>query len=160
MDTRSISKREDIKELLDLYSDLLATNQYEIVSLVVNFYIDFINIKPFKNETEITGLLLIYVLLFREWVLILYITFAIMNTAIIPQRIYCRYANLNRSIGTENIRLSLLKTLYATFPPPVNVINPKKKEPTLAQHKMICRTLKIFSVFFTMYQPFFFSKSY
>ena len=63
---RNISKREDVKNLLDLYTDLLATNQYEIVSLVVNFYIDFINIKPFKNETEITGLLLIYVLLFRE----------------------------------------------------------------------------------------------
>lgn len=66
MDVRNISKREDIKEILDLYTDLLATNQYEIVSLVVNFYIDFINIKPFKNETDITGLLLIYVLLFRE----------------------------------------------------------------------------------------------
>lgn len=66
MEVKNVSKREDIKQLLDLYQDLLATNQYEIVSLVVNFYIDFINIKPFKNETEITGLLLIYVLLFRE----------------------------------------------------------------------------------------------
>lgn len=65
-DYRNISKREDIKQILDLYTDLLSTNQYEIVSLVVNFYIDFINIKPFKHETEITGLLLIYVLLFRE----------------------------------------------------------------------------------------------
>ena len=63
---KNISKREDVKQILDLYTDLLSTNQYEIVSLVVNFYIDFINIKPFKNDTEITGLLLIYVLLFRE----------------------------------------------------------------------------------------------
>lgn len=65
-DYRSVSKREDIKNLLDNYQDLLATESYEIVSLVVNFYIDFINIKPFKEDTELCGLILIYVLLFRE----------------------------------------------------------------------------------------------
>ena len=65
-DYRNVSKREDIKIILDSYSDLISSNQYEIVSTVINFYIDFINIKPFKNETDITGLLLIYVLLFRE----------------------------------------------------------------------------------------------
>lgn len=65
-DYRNVSKREDIKLILDSYADLISSNQYEIVSTVINFYIDFINIKPFKNETDITGLLLIYVLLFRE----------------------------------------------------------------------------------------------
>ena len=67
LETRNVSKRDDVKEMLDLYQELVSSNQYEIVSLVVNFYIDFINVKPFKNDTEITGLLLLYVLLFREW---------------------------------------------------------------------------------------------
>ena len=63
---RNQSKREDIQKLLNNYQDLLSTGQYEIISLVINFYIDFIHIRPFKDDTEIIGLLLIYVLLFRE----------------------------------------------------------------------------------------------
>ena len=63
---KNVSKRDDIKNILDLYADLVSSNQYEIISTIINFYIDFINIKPFKNDTEITALLLIYVLLFRE----------------------------------------------------------------------------------------------
>lgn len=60
------SKREDISNLFEDYSSLLGNREYELTYLVTNFYIDFLNIKPFDLNNEMVSTLLIYILLFKE----------------------------------------------------------------------------------------------
>lgn len=63
---KTVSMRQELDEILNQYEDLLATEDYEIVSLVMNFYIDFINVKPFTEENELIALFVINNLLLRE----------------------------------------------------------------------------------------------
>lgn len=60
------SRRKKIDELLLTYIKLLNSNDYELTNLVTNFYMDFINIKPFNVGNEVVGLMLIYLLLLKE----------------------------------------------------------------------------------------------
>lgn len=60
------SKRNDIEELLKTYIKLLKTKEYELTNLIINFYIDFINIKPFRIGNEYLGLIFLYALLLKE----------------------------------------------------------------------------------------------
>ena len=60
------SRRKKIDELLLTYIKLLNSNDYELTNLVTNFYMDFINIKPFNIGNEVVGLMLIYLLLLKE----------------------------------------------------------------------------------------------
>ncbi len=55
--------REQIEQLANLFNDTKEQNQYEISYIIMNFYIDFINIKPFYDKNEEIGLLLAYILL-------------------------------------------------------------------------------------------------
>lgn len=63
---RKISKRKNLDELMHLYTKLLNSNKVELTQLIVNFYVDFINMNIFESENEPIALLLIYALLFRE----------------------------------------------------------------------------------------------
>ncbi|MGM9971676.1 MAG: hypothetical protein ACI35W_04645 [Anaeroplasmataceae bacterium] len=60
------SKREILENLISKYTQLLRSNNYEIVALVTSFYIDFINLDIFNEENEIIGLFIMYSLLYRE----------------------------------------------------------------------------------------------
>ncbi len=63
---RKESKRNKLEELLRIYSRMLDSNENELTLLITNFYIDFINMKIFTSDNEAIGLLLLYILLFKE----------------------------------------------------------------------------------------------
>ncbi len=60
------SREEDLRYLFDLLNQLLVENQNEITNLICNFYIDFINLKPFKENNDLIAMVLIYVFLFKK----------------------------------------------------------------------------------------------
>ncbi len=60
------SKRQILDQIIEKYLKLLRSGNYEIVSLVASFYIDFINSDIFNEENELIGLFIIYSLLYRE----------------------------------------------------------------------------------------------
>ncbi|MFU8786621.1 MAG: hypothetical protein ACNA7U_05170, partial [Candidatus Izemoplasmataceae bacterium] len=55
--------REALEELLKEYKSLKSKGDYEISFILTNFYIDFINLKPFTKHNEVLGLVLLYILL-------------------------------------------------------------------------------------------------
>jgi hypothetical protein len=55
--------REQLEQLIALYQETIKRNEYEISNIITNFYIDFLNIKPFYDKNEEIGLLLLYILL-------------------------------------------------------------------------------------------------
>ncbi len=61
-----ISKRKNLEEFMELYSRKLRSNDYELTQLITNFYVDFLNLKVFNDGNELVGILLLYILLFRE----------------------------------------------------------------------------------------------
>lgn len=62
-ENRGRTKRDDIAEVFDSFIELSTSGKNEITNLICNFYIDFINIKPFKESNEIIGLILLYTML-------------------------------------------------------------------------------------------------
>lgn len=58
--------REELDKLFELFRFKLNSNDYEDVTLITNFYIDFINIAPLESDNEFIGLLLLYILLFKR----------------------------------------------------------------------------------------------
>ena len=57
------SKREDLDELIKLFSEKLKEKKYEVSFIIENFYIDFLNINPFVEKNNEIGLILLYILL-------------------------------------------------------------------------------------------------
>lgn len=55
--------REQIEQLSKLFTETVEQEQYEVAYIIMNFYIDFIKIKPFYDKNEEIGLLLAYILL-------------------------------------------------------------------------------------------------
>ncbi len=56
------SKREMLIALIDRYKAIIKNQTFESGFVITNFYIDFINIKPFVKHNETIGLLLLYLL--------------------------------------------------------------------------------------------------
>lgn len=57
------SKRDEIEALIELFKDRVNENRYEISFVITNFYIDFLNIRPFLDKNEEIGLVMLYILL-------------------------------------------------------------------------------------------------
>ncbi|MFP4287276.1 MAG: hypothetical protein ACLFRI_06205 [Candidatus Izemoplasmataceae bacterium] len=57
------TKRESLEALIKDFLTLKKQDDYEISLLIINFYIDFINLKPFTKHNDVIGLLLLYILL-------------------------------------------------------------------------------------------------
>ncbi len=60
------SRRKKMEELLNKYIKLINSGKYELTEIVINFYIDFLNIAPFTEGNWEIGLLIIYLLLLKE----------------------------------------------------------------------------------------------
>ena len=56
------TKREALEALITEYKSLKNKADYEMSFLITNFYIDFINLKPFTLHNEVLGLMLLYIL--------------------------------------------------------------------------------------------------
>lgn len=63
LNSKYSSTRESIDHLIKLFNEAVASEKYEVSYIIANFYIDFINIKPFVDKNEEIGILLMYVLL-------------------------------------------------------------------------------------------------
>ncbi len=63
LNSKHTSTRETIDHLIQLFNDAIKENDYEVSYVIMNFYIDFIKIKPFVDKNEEIGMLLMYLLL-------------------------------------------------------------------------------------------------
>ncbi|MCL2521990.1 MAG: hypothetical protein FWE36_03920 [Erysipelotrichales bacterium] len=59
-------KRNDLEELTNQFMEKLASKNFELTLLITNFYVDFINMQVFRNHNEEIGLILLYIMLFKE----------------------------------------------------------------------------------------------
>ncbi len=62
------TKREALETLIDDFRHLLSKSDFEPIFLCVNFYVDFINLKPFVVHNDVIGLLTLYLLLLSHGV--------------------------------------------------------------------------------------------
>jgi hypothetical protein len=60
---RHSSTRESVERIVELFNEAYKDQQYEISYVATNFYIDFINIKPFQEKNDEIALLLLFILL-------------------------------------------------------------------------------------------------
>ncbi len=67
MRNKALIKQNELEELCSLYNDLdkLEENS-EKVMLIINFYVDFINLKIFESDNDFIGLMIVITLLQRE----------------------------------------------------------------------------------------------
>ncbi len=65
-ETKNKTREEDLADLLNNFTKLSIESETESTNLICNFYIDFIHLKPFKENNDLIGLILIYVLLFKK----------------------------------------------------------------------------------------------
>ncbi len=57
------TKREALEKLIAKYKEMLGKERFEDGFLAINFYIDFVNLKPFRALNETIGLIVLYILL-------------------------------------------------------------------------------------------------
>lgn len=69
------SKREDLEALIKLLYKTKRDNNYELTHILVNFYIDFINMEIFDNQNELIALILLYTIIFKNFPIFSYVSF-------------------------------------------------------------------------------------
>ena len=62
--SKLVSQREVIDEMIKNLKMRKATGKYEITNLIANFYIDFINQEIFTKHNDLIGIFIIYMLVF------------------------------------------------------------------------------------------------
>lgn len=63
---KRVSNRKKLEEIMELYERKLRSQEYELTQLITNIYIDFLNSNIFNEGNELVGILLLYILMFRE----------------------------------------------------------------------------------------------
>lgn len=61
--SKNSSTRDSIDQLIGLFNSAMRHQQYEVSYIIMNLYIDFINIKPFHEKNDEIGLLIMFILL-------------------------------------------------------------------------------------------------
>lgn len=61
------NSREQLEELVYLYHKARKSKRYELLTLIANFYVDFVKIQPFTKYNETIGLLLVYTMVAKEF---------------------------------------------------------------------------------------------
>ncbi len=64
--TTHSTKREMLEELTNLYKATHKKNEFEVSFIIINFVIDFVNLKPFVKYNDVIGYFLMYVLLLKH----------------------------------------------------------------------------------------------
>ena len=85
------STRETLDHLIQLFNKAVEENDYEVSYIIMNFYIDFIKIKPFQDKNNEIGILLMYVLLIVNG-------FEVYEYISIMERIYKRIAEFDNVV--------------------------------------------------------------
>lgn len=63
---KSKSKRDELQQLLELYTRKSKSKEFELTLLITNFYVDFMNMHLMEEEHEFMAVMMLYVLLFAE----------------------------------------------------------------------------------------------
>ncbi len=66
-DFEKSSSQQQLTMLIEQYHKIRKTNRYEVLTLISNFFVDFIKIKPFNKHNETIGLLLVYTMIAKEF---------------------------------------------------------------------------------------------
>jgi len=66
IETKIVSKRDELDKLFLIYSDMICSEDHEVISLLMNFYVDFIHLEPFNEENNLIALILLNVMMIRE----------------------------------------------------------------------------------------------
>jgi hypothetical protein len=72
---RSVSSSENLVMLIEKFNVLKQSGEYEILLLIVCFYIDFVNQRIFENHNDEIGLTILHCLLFFEFPCLQYSSF-------------------------------------------------------------------------------------
>ncbi len=101
IENTSKSKRDEFEDLLKTCENLINKGEYELTYIITNFYIDFINGNYFSINNNTLGLILLYLLLYREdFHLFKYVSFTrLLNNHIDEFKTYVNKANYNYEEG-------------------------------------------------------------
>lgn len=66
-DFKEKSSREQLEDLVNQYHKVRKEGRHEVLTIMTNFYVDFIKINPFSNYNETIGLLLVYTMISKEF---------------------------------------------------------------------------------------------
>ena len=101
IENTSKSKRDELEDLLKTCENLINKGEYELTYIITNFYIDFINGNYFSINNNTLGLILLYLLLYREdFHLFKYVSFTrLLNNHIDEFKTYVNKANYNYEEG-------------------------------------------------------------
>lgn len=75
LNQRKISKRDDLEELLILLKLNLKKPKLPLTHIIINFYVDFINLKIFKKDNSLIGLMMMYGLILNNFKSLHYVSF-------------------------------------------------------------------------------------
>ena len=73
--SKSRSRRDDLDELIKMFEKLKNGKKIELLQLISNFYIDFLNMKIFNVNNEQIGLILLYTLVAINFRVFRYVSF-------------------------------------------------------------------------------------
>jgi len=72
---RNVSKNEQLDQLLKLLSRSINQNTHELTQLIVNFYVDFMNMEIFTVHNDLIGMIILYALLLKHFNVFKYVSF-------------------------------------------------------------------------------------
>lgn len=73
--SKRASKREDLEQLLNLFERSLSSKKHELIQLIANFYVDFMNMDIFSSHNEKIGMIILYAMLLKHFNVFKYISF-------------------------------------------------------------------------------------
>ena len=75
LNQKKISHREHLETLIELTNKLIKKQAFPLPHLFANFYVDFMNLKVFKFDNDVIGLLMLYALLLHHFKALKYVSF-------------------------------------------------------------------------------------
>ncbi len=69
------SRRDDLEDLMSLFSKNKRSRSFELTQLITNFYVDFLNMKIMTKENELIGIIVLYALVLRDFSVFKYVPF-------------------------------------------------------------------------------------
>lgn len=72
---KTISLKEHLELLIKEYNTQQKTKQYELLQLITNFYIDYVNASIFSSHNELIAYIILYAFLLRDFNVFKYVSF-------------------------------------------------------------------------------------
>lgn len=69
------TRRDDLDDLMSLFSKSKRSRSHELTQLITNFYVDFMNMNIMTKENELIGIIMLYALVLRDFTVFRYVSF-------------------------------------------------------------------------------------